>query len=194
MARAKKNKVGRKPDQDVERYPCGKIKRRNEKAVALEARRRQYGISKELADSQEGGNAAKRLLLQSMDLDKASRFFDAIDFIEESHTAYRRAIRAPVMRSAASLEGARGHDNGNGASPGYVRKCQHAIRVWDDIRGAILRCRDDDGKHDPFAMLAVVGIVIENQHLPNRIDSLLNALEAVDKLRFTGEDGASRTS
>ncbi len=184
---AKRRKKRKQTDSGLtQRHPSGRLyeagpKERREEgereamAVALAARERVFGLSATEARFSEAGSVIGRLFL-SKEINKAQ--YDAAIEYEKTIALADAAILAKGFPTPGDLNRSHGHDNADGAEPGYVAKCRAATEranvCWRALKDA-----------DQLARWAVDTIVLQNQLVPalGELRVGLNAL--VRTLRIT---------
>ena len=191
--RRQRSRRGRPRKDRIPRLASGRLKRgkarkeaddhlslvemEDNKSVGIEARQRVFNMSAELADSQDGGCCARRMLLKSTERrQEAARYFDAIDELRRAKKAHDKAILARGVPSGGDLGRTGGFDDSDGTDPVYVAKCRRAVGQWKELRRAILECGQ------PMAMMAVDAIVFEERDQWNLLGDLRCALNAVNRV------------
>lgn len=137
--RAKRANAGRPKKKDVERFPSGKIKpfetERENKSVALDARRRIHGIS---ADDQRAGYTLGRIFLDGKITEDQ---FKAGDEYAETMARYYRLVGIPAPSPRAqSLFSIRGHDGE--VTKSLADRARSSTNSMMQVQGILLSCED----------------------------------------------------
>ena len=189
----RRNRAGRPRKNQLPRLGNGRLKRGRErkkadteltlieqkenKSVVVEARQRVFGLTEQLADSQDGGDIARVMLLRgAKKYSDAAKYFEAIDEIRRCHAAHQRAILCRGVPSAGDLSRQPGFDDSDGTDPAYVATFQRSVRQWKEIRRAILECGQ------PMAMMAVETIIFEEKPAWQLLGDMRCALNAVNRV------------
>jgi hypothetical protein len=159
---------GRRRNPNAKRYPSGDVvppteaeRERDILAIGLEARIRIHGLSPSKASHPAAGTAFGRAYLAGElhphDPAHNALLYDAGLEFERRRRAYRRAINAMRLPSAADLDRQSGFDGEE--SPALVEAHQRAMRSYAELRSAILECGD------PLAMLALECWILEDRRM-----------------------------
>lgn len=147
-------------------------RRQQNPSLSVEDARRQEHGSVIHAWKLESDKARKRdaeslegRLFTALHLDTAER-------IHEIYAAYRMAIASRDPRSSSDFTGPGGFDGSDPFDEDRKRRDERAIARWKEVRRAIL----DSG---PMGMMAVQGIIFENQPLHGLQGDLRLALNEV---------------
>lgn len=163
---------GRKRRQG-KRHPGGRLKvTEKPDDVAIAARMRHYGLSRQQAREQEGGLAIGRAL-NNRDITQSQ--FDALEHYRIVYANYQRSIGVKRMRSASDFGGAGGYDASEGDEPEYVEWCDRQRDKFIELRRAALSAT-------PFADMAIQAWVMEDKEVYKLLGDLRLAANAITRL------------
>ena len=160
------------------RHNCGKLVQgqfdtEKPDTVAVEARMRLLGISREKAKQQETGTAiGRRIGPGGINIDQHEVLVEA----NIAHRNYLWAINVGQQRSASDFSGAGGYDGNEGTDPEYIERCRRDVRKWKEKRRWILDA-------SPLAMMAFETWVIEDKEAWSLLGELRLAANALIRLR-----------
>jgi len=161
-----KAKRGRPMIEGVAREPSGRISRAAPAdVVALDARRRHLGLTKEQAKDQKAGSFIGYLNLIGHVDGLSDHQYEAATNYNGLHNAYLRAIGAP----GRVIDG----DAGTPApevTNAYIDWVIDTKEVYADCRKAIQEAQDENRHANLWAALDL--IIIQDQHLPHMIGDL----------------------
>lgn len=165
-----RRKKGRKKIEGVAREPNGRISRSGidhgpADVVALEARQRHLGISREQAKDQKAGTYIGYLSLLGRRDGLSEDQYDAAVEFQSLYLAYQRAIQSP----GRLLDGEAGI-----ASPevteAYEEWAKRTKGAYEECRSAIQEAQNEQRQSNLWAALDLC--IIQGQHLPHMLGDL----------------------
>lgn len=163
-----RNRKGR-PRLDGPREPNGRLSRSGidhgpADVVALEARRRIFGLSGDTAKDQKAGTFIGRLNLLGRESGLSNSQYDAAVEYLELRAAYLRAISAPGRVTDGDV------GSGSSRPDEYEQWVRDTVEAYEKCRKAIQEAQNDNRGANMWAALDLC--VIQDQDLPHMIGDL----------------------
>lgn len=162
------------------RHACGKLvqarpEERADKvrAVGINARQRQFGLTEAQASSEHAGTVLGRLWLRHIITeemrDAGYRYWSRV-------RAYRKAIRVRGVSSGGDLERGAGHEGDADPTPEEIADYEAAIERHRQYRDALLNA-------GMLCLLVVDAVVLEGKDMPSHRGDLMAGLKALVDVR-----------